>query len=69
MMSQIVSIIYIQVRFENNISPKCAIINCTLRLYYIDYFQMVIKPTDLKLLHFVYMHMCIKMVFDFCFSS
>ena len=24
---------------------------------------MVIKPTDLKLLHFVYMHMCIKMVF------
>ena len=26
---------------------------------------MVIKPTDLKLLHFVYMHLHIKMVFGF----
>ena len=57
----------VQVRFKNNIPPKCAIINCTLRLYCIDYCQMVIEPTDLSLLHFVYMHMCIKMVFGvFC---
>ena len=55
----------IQVRFKNNIPSKCAIINCTLRLYCIDYCQIVIKPTDLKLLHFLNMRMCIRIVFGF----
>ena len=62
-MSNTFTYLPVQARFKNNIPPKCVIINCTLRLYCFDYCQMVIEPTDLKLLHFVYMHMCIKIVF------
>ena len=54
--------------FQNNIPPKYPIINCTLRIYWIDYCRIIIKSTDMKLPHFVHMPMCFRMVLRFKWS-
>ena len=58
----------LQVRFKINIPLKFPKINCTLRIYWIDYCRIVIRLTDMKLLHFVYMHMLVKVVLGILWS-
>ena len=53
---------------KNSIPLQCRIINCTLCLHCIDYCRMVIKLADMKLLQFVNMYMCDKMVVGLCIS-